>query len=102
MASASAPAGGEGHLHRAIGPGNVLFQSIAFMAPGGSVVFGLGLIILYANVAAPLALAIALVAALCVAACIGQMARHIPSTGGFFFYFSARPGQAAGFAARWT
>jgi amino acid transporter len=102
MASAPAPGTPEARLHREIGPENVLFQSIAFMAPGGSVVFGLGLIILYANVAAPLALAVALVAVLCVAACIGQMARHIPSAGGFFSYITAALGKAAGLAAGWT
>jgi amino acid transporter len=103
MASVPAPAGApDRQLHRRIGLSSVLFQSIAFMAPGGSVVFGLGLIILYANVAAPLALAVALVAALCVAACIGQLARHIPSAGGFFSYVSAALGKQAGFAAGWT
>jgi amino acid transporter len=102
MSSASAPGRDDAQLHRRIGLENVLFQSIAFMAPGGSVVFGLGLIILYANVAAPLALAVSLVAALCVAACIGQMARHIPSAGGFFSYVTAALGKAAGFAAGWT
>jgi amino acid transporter len=98
MASAAV---NEGQLHRRIGLKSVLFQSIAFMAPGGSVVFGLGLIILYANVAAPLALAVALIAALCVAACIGQLARYIPSAGGFFSYITAAIGKAAGFAAGW-
>jgi amino acid transporter len=91
----------DGQLHRRIGLKSVLFQSIAFMAPGGSVVFGLGLIILYAKVAAPLALAVALIAALCVAACIGQLARSIPSAGGFFSYITAAMGKAAGFAAGW-
>lgn len=98
----TSPAVNEGQLHRRIGLNSVLFQSIAFMAPGGSVVFGLGLIILYANVAAPLALGVALVAALCVAACIGQLARHIPSAGGFFSYITAALGKAVGFAAGWA
>ena len=103
MASASVPvSAADGQLHRRIGLGNVLFQSIAFMAPGGSVVFGLGLIILYAGVASPLALAVSLLAALCVAVCIGQMARHIPAAGGFFSYTSAALGRLAGFAAGWT
>jgi amino acid transporter len=98
MASAAVK---EGQLHRRIGLRSVLFQSIAFMAPGGSVVFGLGLIILYANVAAPLALAVSLIAPLCVAECIGQLARYIPSAGGFFSYITAALGRAAGFAAGW-
>src|SRR6266567_1662613 len=92
----------EGHLHRRIGLRNVLFQSIAFMGPGASIVFGLALIIGYAGVASPLAMAVALLAALCVAACIGQLARHIPSAGGFFSYITASLGKVAGFAAGWT
>ena len=40
-------------LDRSIGLGRVLFQSITTMAPGASVVFGLGLIMVYTGIAAP-------------------------------------------------
>jgi hypothetical protein len=46
-------------LERSIGLGRVLFQSVTTMAPGASVVFGLGLIMVYTGIAAPFAMLIA-------------------------------------------
>lgn len=98
---ASSTAAGGGQLHHQIGLGRALFQSIAFMGPGASIVFSLGLVIANAGVAAPLAMAVCLVAALCVASSVGQLARHIPAAGGFFSYTSAALGRTAGFATGW-
>jgi amino acid transporter len=88
-------------LQQQIGLGRALFQSIAFMGPGASIVFSLGLVIANAGVAAPLAMVVCLVAALCVASSVGQLARYIPAAGGFFSYTSAALGRQGGFAAGW-
>ena len=98
---ASNTAAGDGQFHHQIGLGRALFQSIAFMGPGASIVFSLGLVISNAGVAAPLAMAVCLVAALCVASSVGQLARYIPAAGGFFSYTSAALGRTAGFATGW-
>jgi len=88
-------------LRPQIGLGRALFQSIAFMGPGASIAFSLGLVIANAGIVAPLAVVVALVAALCVAASIGQLARHIPASGGFFSYATAGLGKRWGFMTGW-
>ena len=57
-------------LERSIGLGRVLFQSATTMAPGASVVFGLGLIMVYAGVAAPFSMLLGTVAAVLIPFCI--------------------------------
>src|SRR5215218_6469797 len=67
----------------AIGLREVLFQSITHMAPAAAVAFS---IIVGANFAAgalPLSVLLALVGCLLVAVSIGQLARRLPSAGGF-------------------
>ena len=98
MSSTALP---ESSLRPQIGLGRALFQSIAFMGPGASIVFSLGLVIANAGVAAPLAMAVCMVAALCVAASIGQIARYIPAAGGFFSYATGGLGKRVGFLTGW-
>jgi amino acid transporter len=88
-------------LDRSIGLGRVLFQSITTMAPGASVVFGLGLIMVYTGIAAPFAMLIGAVGGVIVAFCIGQLATRIPSAGGFYSYAAAAFGNAVGFIVGW-
>jgi amino acid transporter len=88
-------------LERSIGLGRVMFQSIATMAPGASVVFGLGLIISYSGGAAPAAMLLGAAAALCVAFTIGQLATRIPSAGGLYSYTAATLGNHLGFIVGW-
>ena len=88
-------------LRPQIGLGRALFQSIAFMGPGASIAFSLGLVIANGGVVAPLAVIVALVAALCVAASIGQVARYVPAAGGFFSYATAGLGKRWGFMTAW-
>src|SRR6476646_12260876 len=64
-------------LERSIGLGRVVFQSVTTMAPGASVVFGLGLIMVYTGIAAPFAMLIGAIGAVIVAFCIGQLATRI-------------------------
>lgn len=88
-------------LERSIGLGRVMFQSIATMAPGASVVFGLGLIISYTGGAAPSAMLLGAAAALCVAFTIGQLATRIPSAGGLYSYTATTLGNHLGFIVGW-
>jgi amino acid transporter len=94
-------ASGAATLDRSIGLGRVLFQSITTMAPGASVMFGLGLVMLYIGNVAPLAMLIGAAAAVCIAVVIGQFARKIPSAGGFYSYAVAVIGNEAGFLVGW-
>ena len=93
---------GTATLDRSIGLGRVLFQSITTMAPGASVMFGLGLVMLYIGNVAPLAMLIGAAAAVCIAIVIGQFARKIPSAGGFYSYAVAVIGNEAGFLVGWV
>jgi amino acid transporter len=88
-------------LDRSIGLGRVLFQSITTMAPGASVVFGLGLIMVYTGIAAPFAMLVGAVGGVIVAFCIGQLATRIPSAGGFYSYAALTFGNAFGFIVGW-
>jgi amino acid transporter len=92
---------GTASLDRSIGLGRVLFQSITTMAPGASVMFGLGLVMLYIGNVAPVAMLIGAAAAVCIAIVIGQFARKIPSAGGFYSYAVAVIGNEAGFLVGW-
>src|SRR5205814_10374333 len=94
-------ASGAASLDRSIGLGRVLFQSITTMAPGASVMFGLGLVMLYIGNVAPLAMLIGAAAAVCIAVVIGQFARKIPSAGGFYSYAVAVIGNEAGLLVGW-
>ncbi len=85
----------------AIGLPGVLFQSVTTMAPAGAVAFSLGAAIPFTGGALPLAVAIALVACVLVALNIGQMARYLPSAGGYFTYVTRGLGPQAGWLAGW-
>jgi amino acid transporter len=85
----------------AIGLREVLFQSITHMAPGAAVAFS---IIVGANFAAgalSLSVIFALVGCLLVAISIGQLAKHLPSAGGFYTYTAKGLHPAVGFLVAW-
>src|SRR6266498_1168713 len=77
-----------GLAHEAIGLREVLFQSITHMAPAAAVAFSIIVGAPFAGGALPLAVVLALVACLLVAISIGQLAKHLPSAGGFYTYVS--------------
>jgi amino acid transporter len=85
----------------AIGLREVLFQSITHMAPAAAVAFS---IIVGANFAAgalPLSVVFALIGCLLVAVSIGQLARRLPSAGGFYTYAARGLHPAVGFLVGW-
>ncbi|TMD06189.1 MAG: APC family permease [Chloroflexi bacterium] len=85
----------------AVGLVPVLFQSITHMAPAAAVAFSIIFATPYAGGSTALAVALALVACLLVASCIGQLARHLPSAGGFYTYASRSLNPSAGFLVGW-
>src|SRR5215208_4755413 len=91
-----------GLAREAIGLREVLFQSITHMAPAAAVAFS---IIVGANFAAgalPLSVLLALVGCLLVAVSIGQLARRLPSAGGFYTYAARGLHPAVGFLVGWS
>ncbi len=85
----------------AIGLPEVLFQSITHMAPAAAVAFSIPVGASFAGGALPLAVLIALIACLLVALSIGELARHLPSAGGFFTYSANGLHPYVGFLVAW-
>jgi amino acid transporter len=85
----------------AVGLREVLFQSITHMAPGAAVAFSIIVGAGFAGGALPLAVILALVGCLFVALSIGQLARHLPSAGGFATYAAQGLHPSVGFVVAW-
>jgi amino acid transporter len=85
----------------AIGLREVLFQSITHMAPAAAVAFSIIVGANYAGGALPLSVLFALVACLLVAISIGQLAKRLPSAGGFYTYAARGLHPAVGFLVGW-
>lgn len=93
---------GHGHLRSgSVSPIATLFQSISFMAPGGAIVFSLGIAVPLAGNALPVSVLIAGIACLFAAVALGQLASAIPSAGGLYAYASFGLGQKSGFMVGW-
>ncbi len=90
-----------GLAREAIGLREVLFQSITHMAPAAAVAFSIIVGAQFAGGALPLAVILALVACLLVAISIGQLAKHLPSAGGFYTYTARGLHPAFGFLVAW-
>jgi amino acid transporter len=90
-----------GLAREAIGLREVLFQSITHMAPAAAVAFSIIAGAQFGAGALPLAVILALVACLLVAISIGQLAKHLPSAGGFSTYTARGLHPAFGFLVAW-
>jgi amino acid transporter len=90
-----------GLAREAIGLREVLFQSITHMAPAAAVAFSIIVGAQFGGGALPLAVVLALVACLLVAISIGQLAKHLPSAGGFYTYVARGLHPAFGFLVAW-
>lgn len=87
--------------HGAIGLREVLFQSITHMAPAAAVAFSIIVGAPFAAGALPLSVLLALVACLFVAVSMGELARYLPSAGGFFTYATRGLHPTVGFLVAW-
>ena len=90
-----------GLAREAVGLREVLFQSITHMAPAAAVAFSIVVGANFAAGALPLSVVFALIGCLLVAVSIGQLARRLPSAGGFYTYASRGLHPAVGFLVGW-
>lgn len=80
---------------------SVLAQSLTHVGPALGFIFGLQIITGFAGPAAPLAFAAALVVMLLLAVGVTQLARHLPSAGGYITYVSHTVSPQAGLLTAW-
>ena len=85
----------------AIGLREVLFQSVTHMAPAAAVAITIVIGANFAGGAEPLSVIFALVGCLLVAISIGQLAKHLPSAGGFYTYTARGLHPTVGFLVAW-
>src|SRR5208283_5474925 len=81
----------------AIGLLGVVMQGIAHTAPATAILLTLPFIASHAGLAAPLAYLIALLIMLMLGVSLTQIAKHMPSSGGYYTYVSRTVGPRAGF-----
>jgi len=79
----------------------VLMQGIGHTAPATAILLTLPITVTYAGVAAPLAYLLAFVAVLMLGIGLTQLARHLPSAGGYYTYVSRTVHPRAGFLTAW-
>jgi amino acid transporter len=85
----------------AIGLREVFFQSLTHMAPGSAVAFAIMIGANFAGGALPLSVLFAMAGCMLVAISIGQLARHLPSAGGFCTYTARGLHPVFGFLVAW-
>jgi amino acid transporter len=90
-----------GLAHGVIGSARVVAFGVSGVAPAGSVVGGLVILVSYAGFASPLVVVVAFVASLCCASSIAEFARRLPSAGSLYTYNSRGLGWAGGFLTGW-
>jgi Amino acid permease len=101
MAAVGSSQPSQGLARSAIGLREVLFQSITHMAPAAAVAFSIIVGAPFAGGSLPLGVLLALLACLFVASSIGQLAKHLPSAGGFATYASRGLHPSVGFMVAW-
>lgn len=88
-------------LRGALGLWAATFQGITHMAPAAGVILSAPFIATFAGPAMGLAFGLAGIAALLLANAVAQLAKHLPSAGGFFSYISRGLNPKVGFLAGW-
>ena len=91
----------QGLQPRSIGLRHLVFQSVTGMAPATAASIGLLVVISFSGPALPFFILVALGICLCVAVSLGQMAKHVPSAGGWYAYVARGIGPRAGFLVGW-
>ena len=92
---------GRGLAHGVVGSARVIAFGISSVAPAGSVVGGLLILVSYGGFASPLVVVVAFVASLCCASSIAEFARRLPSAGSLYTYNSRGLGTIGGFLTGW-
>ncbi|HEX5302230.1 MAG TPA: APC family permease [Streptosporangiaceae bacterium] len=92
---------GSGLARGAVGSARVIAFGASNVAPAGSVVAGLVVVVSYAGFASPLVVLIAFASSLCCASSIAEFARRLPSAGSLYTYGSRGLGRTGGFLVGW-
>jgi amino acid transporter len=93
---------GEPTLKRgALGLPAVIIQGVTHIAPALAILFSLQFTVTEAGVTAPLTYLAAFLIVLVLAVVLTQLARHLPSAGGYFTYISRTLGARTGFMVAW-
>jgi amino acid transporter len=79
----------------------VLMQGLTHMAPATGLLFTIQFTASQAGIVAPLAYLAAFPIVLVLGVCLMQMARHLPSAGGYYTYISRTVDPRVGFLAAW-
>ncbi len=79
----------------------VLMQGITHMAPATALLFTIQFTTSQAGITAPLAYLVAFPIVLVLGVCLMQLAKHLPSAGGYYTYISRTVHPRAGFLATW-
>lgn len=85
----------------ALGFPEILMQGIAHIAPAVGLVLTLQFVASVAGVTAPLAFLVGFFVVLTLGLSLTQLARHLPSAGGYYTYVSRTVGPQAGFLTAW-
>src|ERR1700689_1989120 len=85
----------------AIGLLGVMMQGISHTAPATAILLTLPFIASHAGLTAPLAYFIALLIMLMLGLSLTQLAKHMPSSGGYYTYVSRTVGPRTGFLTAW-
>jgi amino acid transporter len=88
-------------MHGALSLTGITFQGITHMAPAAGVMLSAPFIASFAGPAMGLAFGFAGVVALLLANSVAQLAKHLPSAGGYFSYISRALNPKLGFLAGW-
>jgi amino acid transporter len=95
------PTDGAGLRRGALRLPAVLMQGIGHTAPATAILLTLPITVTYAGVAAPLAYLLAFAVVLMLGIGLTQLARHLPSAGGYYTYVSRTVHPRAGFLTAW-
>ena len=85
----------------ALGLPSVIMQAVTHIAPGTGVILTLQLIAKHAGQTVPLAFALGFVMMLALGMSLAELAKHIPSAGGYYTYVSRTVHPRAGFLTAW-
>jgi amino acid transporter len=92
----------EGRLRSgALGLSGVLMQGITHIAPATATLFTIQLTTSYSGVTAPLAYLVAFLIVMMLGVSLTQLAKHLPSAGGYYTYVSRTVNPRAGFLTSW-
>jgi amino acid transporter len=101
MAMAEDRGAGGGLQRGVVGLPTVLMQSVAQIAPAVGILSTIAFNTSLAGLGAPSTYLVAFLIALVVAIALGQLAKFLPSAGGFYTYVSTTVGPDAGFVVGW-